>query len=58
LLEREVAKAVQHPETLKSLAQLGLTPAYSTAEAFARQIAQETPAWAAVAKKHNIKADQ
>lgn len=58
LLEHEVAKAMQHPETLKSLAQLGLTPAYNTSEAFARQIAQETPAWTALAKKNNIKADQ
>lgn len=58
LLEREVAKAVQHPETLKSMAQLGLTPASSTSEAFTRQIAQEIPAWTEVARKNNIKADQ
>lgn len=58
LLEREVAKAVQHPETLKSMGQLGLTPASSTSEAFARQIAQEIPAWTEVARKNNIKADQ
>jgi len=58
LLEREVAKAVQHPETLKSMAQLGLTPASSTSEAFTRQIAQEIPTWTEVARKNNIKADQ
>ncbi|MCW5668792.1 MAG: tripartite tricarboxylate transporter substrate binding protein [Hydrogenophaga sp.] len=58
LLEREVAKAVQHPETLKSMAQLGLTPASTTSEAFARQIAQEIPAWTEVARKNNIRADQ
>lgn len=58
LLEREVAKAVAHPETLKSMAQLGLTPASSTSDAFARQIAQEITEWTAVARKNNIKADQ
>jgi tripartite-type tricarboxylate transporter receptor subunit TctC len=58
LLEREVAKAVQHPETLKSMAQLGLTPASSSSEAFTRQIAQEIPAWTEVARKNNIRADQ
>jgi tripartite-type tricarboxylate transporter receptor subunit TctC len=58
LLEREVAKAVQHPETLKSMAQLGLTPAFNTPEAFARQIAQEIPTWTEIARKNNIKADQ
>ena len=58
LLEREVAKAVQHPETLKSMAQLGLTPAFNSSEAFTRQIAQEIPTWTEVARKNNIKADQ
>ena len=58
LLEREVAKAVQHPETLKSMSQLGLTPASNTSEAFTRQIAQEIPTWTEVARKNNIKADQ
>lgn len=58
LLEREVAKAVQHPETLKSMAQLGLTPAFNTSEAFTRQIAQEIPTWTEVARKNNIRADQ
>lgn len=58
LLEREVARAVQHPETIKSMAQLGLTPASSTSEALTRQIAQEIPAWTEVARKNNIKAEQ
>lgn len=57
-LEAEAAKAVQHPETVKSMAQLGLTPEHSTSEAFARRIAQEIPAWIELARKNNIRADQ
>ncbi|MDP9968880.1 tripartite-type tricarboxylate transporter receptor subunit TctC [Variovorax paradoxus] len=58
LLEAEIAKAVVHPETVKSMAQLGLQPASSTSEAFARQIGQETASWTALAKQKNIKAEQ
>lgn len=57
-LEAEAAKAVQHPETIKSMAQLGLTPEPSSAEAFAQRIAQEIPAWTELARKNNIRADQ
>lgn len=58
LLEAEIAKAVVHPQTVKSMAQLGLEPASSTSEAFARQISQETASWSALAKQKNIKAEQ
>ena len=57
LLERETAKAVSHPETLKSMAQLGLEPASGTSEAFTRQIAQEIQTWSALAKQKNIKVE-
>jgi len=58
LLEAEIAKAVVHPQTVKSMAQLGLEPASSTSEAFARQISQETASWSALARQKNIKAEQ
>lgn len=57
LLERETAKAVAHPDVVKSLSQIGLDPASSTSEEFARQIGQETQSWAALAKQKNIKAE-
>ena len=57
-LEAEVAKAVQHPDTVERMAQLGLTPDHSSSEAFTRRIAQEIPQWAEIARKNNIKADQ
>jgi tripartite-type tricarboxylate transporter receptor subunit TctC len=57
LLERETAKAVTHPESVKSMAQLGLEPASSSSEDFARQIAQEIQVWSALAKQKNIKAE-
>ena len=57
-LEAEAAKAVNHPDTIERMAQLGLTPEPSSSEAFTRRIAQEIPVWTEIARKNNIKADQ
>jgi tripartite-type tricarboxylate transporter receptor subunit TctC len=57
LLEQETAKAVAHPETVKSMSQLGLEPASSTSEALGRQVAREIETWTTLARKNNIKAD-
>ena len=48
---------MSHPETLKSMAQLGLEAASGTSEAFTRQIAQEIQTWSALAKQKNIKVE-
>lgn len=57
LLEREMAKAVAHPDTVKRMGDLGLVPQASTSEDLARQVAREIQTWTAVAKAKNIKAD-
>ena len=57
LLERETSKAVAHPETVKTMEQLGLEPASSTSKAFAQQIDQEIKSWTQLAHEKNIKSD-
>ncbi len=57
LLERETAKAVADPETVKAMEMLGLQPAASSSEAFAHQIGQEIQSWTALARQKNIHAD-
>lgn len=56
-LERKVANAVADPKIRESMAQVGLEPASSTSEAFAKQIATELPIWGDLAKQKNIKSD-
>lgn len=56
LLERETAKAVAHPDTVKRMGDLGLVPDATSAEDMKQQIAREIQTWTAVAKAKSIKA--
>jgi tripartite-type tricarboxylate transporter receptor subunit TctC len=54
VLERETAKAVAHPESVKVMEQVGMTPASSSSAAFTRQVGEEIDFWSALARKKNI----
>lgn len=57
VLERETAKAVANPESVKSMVQLGLDPKSSTSSEFTRLIGSEIKTWSALAKEKNIKVE-
>ena len=56
VLHREIAKAVEHPDTKERLAALGLDPVGNSPDEFGEQIKVEIAKWATVIRAAGIKA--
>ncbi len=55
LLHRQIAKALQQPDTKERMAALGLDPVANTPEEFSAWIRSELAKWAKVVQAANIK---